>query len=123
MGVSSPRSLPTRGRSGIRALYLVSVQHQGLGLTMNRDKCAFSMSKLTFTGYLLSNQGIGPTESRVEAVMGAREPQNAREVQDGGTMPARFIPNFASIAEPRHRLKRKDTPFVWGKNSKVHLTI
>jgi len=35
---------------------------QEKGLTLNRDKCSFSMSKLTFMGYLLSNQGIGPTE-------------------------------------------------------------
>ena len=49
---------------------------QEKGLTFNSDKCAFSMSKLTFVGYLLSNQGIGPTESREEAVVDAREPQN-----------------------------------------------
>jgi len=35
---------------------------QEKGLTLNKDKCAFSISKLTFMGYLLSNQGIGPTE-------------------------------------------------------------
>ena len=27
---------------------------------------------------------------------------------------AKFIPNLASIAEPLHRLRRKETPFVWG---------
>ena len=90
---------------------------QEKGLTLNRDKCAFSMSKLTFKGYLLSNQGIGPTESRVEAVVDAREPQNAEEVQSFlglVNFSARFIPNLASIAEPLHRLTRKQTPFVWG---------
>jgi len=62
----------------------------------------------------LSNQGIGPTESRVEAVIGARVLQNAEEVQSFlglGNFSARFIPNFASIAEPLHRLTRKQTPF------------
>ena len=90
---------------------------QEKGLTLNRDKCAFSMSKLTFMGYLLSNQGIGPTESRVEAVVDAREPQNAEEVRSFlglVNFSARSIPNLASIAEPLHRLTRKQTPFVWG---------
>ena len=32
-------------------------------------------------GYLLSNQGIGPPESHVEAVVDARESQNVGEVQ------------------------------------------
>lgn len=33
-----------------------SVRIQANGLTLNRDKCAFSMSKLTLMGCLLSNQ-------------------------------------------------------------------
>ena len=40
---------------------------------MSKEKCAFSKLKLTFMGYLLSNQAIGPTESHVEAVIGVRE--------------------------------------------------
>lgn len=90
---------------------------QQKGLTLNRDKCAFSMSKLTFVGCLFSNQGIGHTESRVEAVIDAREPQNAEEVPSFlglVNFSARFIPNLARIAEPLHKLTRKQTPFVWG---------
>ena len=43
------------------------------------------------------------------------EPQNAEEVQSFLGLVnfcARFIPNLASIAEPLHRLKRKQNPFV-----------
>ena len=56
-------------------------------------------------------------ESRVEAVVDARQPQNAEEVRSFlglVNFSARFIPNLASIAEPLHRLTRKQTPFVWG---------
>ena len=84
------------------------------------------MSKLTFRGYLLSNQGIGPTESRVEAVIDAREPQNAEGVRSFlglVNLSARFIPNLASIAELLHRLTRKQTPFVWAQNNKVLLML
>ena len=90
---------------------------QEKGLPLNKDKCTFSMSKLTFMGKLLSNQGIRPTESRVEAVVDAREPQNAKEVRSFlglVNFSARFILNLASIAEPLHRLTRKQIPFVWG---------
>ena len=68
-------------------------------------------------GSLLSNKGIGSTESRVEAVVTAREPQNAGEVRSFlglVNFSARFIPNLASIAEPFHRLTRRETPLVWG---------
>lgn len=45
-----------------------------IGRTLNRDKCAFRMSKLTFVGYILPKQGKEPTQLRVEAVMDTREP-------------------------------------------------
>ena len=65
----------------------------------------------------LSSKGIGPTESRVEAVVRAKEPKNAGEVRSFlglVNFSARFIPNLASITEPFRELTRKDVPFVWG---------
>ena len=47
---------------------------QQRGLTLNSAKCKFKMPQLEFMGYLLSTRGIGPTESKVEAVVNAREP-------------------------------------------------
>ena len=85
-------------------------------ITLNREKCVFQMSKVTFMGYLLSNKGIGPTESRIKAVVTVREPQNAEEVRSFlglVNFSSRFIPNLASIAEPLHKLTRKETLFVW----------
>ena len=73
---------------------------QEKGLTLNMNKCAFSMSKLTFMGYLLSNQRIKPTESRAEAVAYTREPQNAEEVRSFlglVNFSARFIPNLQAL--------------------------
>ena len=87
------------------------------GLTLNKEKCVFRMSQLTFMGYLLSSKGIGPTESRLEAVVRAKEPKNAGEVRSFlglVNFSARFIPNLASITEPLRELTRKDVPFVWG---------
>ena len=58
-----------------------------------------------------------PAGSCVEAVTAAREPQNAEEVRSFlglVNLSASFISNLASIAEPLHRLTRKQTPFVWG---------
>ena len=80
------------------------------------------MSKLTFMGYLLSNKVIGPTESCVEEVVTAREPQNAGEVRSFlglVNFSARLILILASIAEPLHRLTRRDKPFVWGTDQQA----
>ena len=41
----------------------------------------FKMPQLEFMGYFLSTRGIGPTESKVEAVVKAREPNIAEEIK------------------------------------------
>ena len=49
-------------------------------LTLNHEKCHFRMTQITFMGYLLSEEGIGPTNTKVEAVQNARRPESASEV-------------------------------------------
>ena len=91
---------------------------QKRGLTLNREKCQFRMPQLTFMGKVLSERGVGPTETKVEAVLKAREPENATEVRSFlglVNFNARFMPNLATIAEPLRRLTKKDDPFKWKK--------
>ncbi len=91
-------------------------------LTLNEEKCKFHMPQLEFMGLLLSDKGIGPTEAKVEAVVNAREPANSSEVRSFlglANYNARFIPNFASIAEPLRRLTKKGTKFVFGPEQRA----
>ena len=100
-----------------RRLEKVLTRLKERGLTLNKDKCVFNMSKLTFMGLVLSQQGIGPTEEKVKAVKEAREPQNVSEVKSFlglVNFNARFIPDLATIAEPLRRLTKKGVPFVFG---------
>ena len=82
----------------------------------------FRMPQPTFMGYLLSRKGIGPTESRVEAVARAKERTNADEVRSFlglVNFSALFIPNLASMTEPLRELTRKDAPFKCGREQEV----
>ncbi|PFX17159.1 Uncharacterized protein K02A2.6 [Stylophora pistillata] len=47
---------------------------QQRGLTLNRKKCKFKMPQQELMGYLFSTHGIGPRQSKVQAVVNAREP-------------------------------------------------
>lgn len=70
---------------------------QDKNLTLNPQKCQFRMTEITFMGYLLSDQGIGPTSSKVEAVKNARRPESASEVRSFLGLinfSARFIPDL-----------------------------
>jgi len=86
------------------------------GLTLNREKCQFSMNQLEFMGHLISHRGIGPTKTRVEAIANAREPKSVTEVRSFLGLVnfcARFIPNFASVCEPLRRITRQSVEFEW----------
>lgn len=91
---------------------------QQRGLTLNGEKCKFKMPQLEFMGYLLSARGIGPTESKVEAVVNAREPESVAEVRSFMGLvnfSAKFIPNLATVSEPLRQLTRKGVTFKWGE--------
>ena len=91
---------------------------QQRGLTLNSEKCKFKMPQLEFMGYLLSTRGIGPTESKVEAVVNAREPESVAEVRSFMGLvnsSAKFIPNLATVSEPLRQLTRKGVTFKWGE--------
>ena len=86
------------------------------GLTLNREKCQFSMNQLEFMGHLISHRGIGPTKTRVEAIANAREPKSVAEVRSFLGLVnfcARFIPNFASVCEPLRRITKQNVEFEW----------
>ena len=90
-------------------------------LTLNAEKCRFHMTQMVFMGLVLSDNGIGPTEDKVKAIVDAREPQSASEVRSFlglANYNARFIPDFATVAEPLRRLTKKGVRFEFGEEQK-----
>ncbi|VDI49213.1 Hypothetical predicted protein [Mytilus galloprovincialis] len=97
------------------------------GLTVNKAKCEFNKSKVTFFGVVFSKEGISPDPSKVKAVKDATPPTTVPELRSFLGMTnysSRFIRNYASICEPLRRLTRHTT---WTGNgllsNKTHLTI
>ena len=90
-------------------------------LTLNAEKCKFHMTQMVFMGLVLSDKGIGPAEDKVKAIVDAREPQSASEVRSFlglANYNARFIPDFATVAEPLRRLTKKGVRFEFGEEQK-----
>ena len=88
-------------------------------LTLNKAKCIFRMNRIEFMGHLLSERGIGPTESRVKALQEARAPNDSAEVRSFlglVNLSGRFISDLATKAEPLRRLTQKNVPFKWEKD-------
>ncbi|VDI33559.1 Hypothetical predicted protein [Mytilus galloprovincialis] len=87
------------------------------GLTLNIDKCKFNMANIEFMGHMLSEHGIGVSQSKVEAIVNSRRPESVSEIRSFlglVNFVGRFIPNLATAAEPLHRLLHKERKFQWG---------
>ena len=51
-----------------RCLFAVLDRLSEVGLTVNGEKCEFRLSKLTFFGHELTNDGVNPSEEKVAAL-------------------------------------------------------
>jgi len=86
------------------------------GLTLNRQKCEFNKSEVTFFGVVFKGAGISPDPLKVTAIKSMSIPTNVTEVRSFLGMTAycsRFTNDYASITEPLRRLTRKDFQWNW----------
>ena len=91
-------------------------------LKINPKKCVFGTTKLTFAGYCLTDKGIYPDKSKVEAVNNAKTPTNATEVRSFLGLVnfcSHFIKDYATLTEPLRKLTRKDATFAWNKEQQA----
>jgi hypothetical protein len=88
------------------------------GLTLNKDKCLFSVPELVFFVLKISAAGLSPDDKKVEAIQNAPAPTKAGEVRSFLGLVnycARFIPNLATTSEPLRQLTRMGAKWAWGK--------
>ncbi|XP_062556732.1 uncharacterized protein K02A2.6-like [Armigeres subalbatus] len=89
-------------------------------LQLNTQKCQINVTSLEFLGHQLSEEGIRPTESRVQAIKQFRPPTTVAELRSFlglVTYVGRFIPNLASKTDPLRCLLRTGATFKW---SQIH---
>ena len=85
-------------------------------LYVKLEKCEFDVEETTFLGYVISKDGLKMDNDKVKAVLDWPIPTNVKEVQSfiGLCNYYRiFIKDFAKIANPLHKLTRKDVVFNW----------
>ena len=99
-----------------KALRAVLQRLREKNLTLNKDKCEFNQSSISYTGHTLTAEGLMPQDSKIRAVQETEAPKCAKDVKSFLGLVSycsKFIPNFATISEPLRRLTRKNQEFVW----------
>lgn len=88
------------------------------GLRVNSSKCVFAVNELTFSGYRLTDKGIFPDKSKVDAVNQTKRPTNATEVRSFLGLVnycSQFIHHYADLTEPLRKLTKKNVEFQWNE--------
>ena len=86
------------------------------GLTLKPEKCELLSNTVTFVGVSISSDGIKITEDRVEDLLALPEPNTVKRVQKvlgAFNYVRKWIPSYAEVAKPLHKLTVKGTKFYW----------
>ncbi|XP_031347132.1 uncharacterized protein K02A2.6-like isoform X2 [Photinus pyralis] len=83
---------------------------------VNFQKCKFFVQTVEFLGHELSEIGIKPMKSKMEAIERAPEPKNLQQLRSYlGLLNYynKYLPMLSSELHPLYRLEQKDVPFEW----------
>ena len=92
------------------------------GVTLNRDKCEFFVTEINFVGHVISDKGIRPDPSKVEAIVKMPAPTNLTELRrflGMVTYLGKFLPNSSTMTSQLRELLHKDEEWSWGKDQQV----
>ena len=90
------------------------------GLTLNKKKCRWFQSSTPFLGHTISSEGLQQDPQKVKAVKEWVKPtcrRNLKAFLGLASYYRRFVPKFAELAKPLHRLTSESYPFIWSEEA------
>ena len=88
----------------------------GSGIKLNKDKCKFRQSSITFLGHVIDENGIRACPNKVKAVIDMMPPMNTSELKSFMGMVnfmSKYVPNLSTIMSPLSALLKKDNVWIW----------
>ena len=84
------------------------------GIKLNKEKCKFGLTEISFFGHVLSKDGLKADKKKVEAIKNMPSPTNKGELESVLGMLnylSAFAPMLSDMTAPLRELTRKNTVF------------
>ena len=98
------------------SLHLALQRLHNKGLTLNADKCIFSVPKVVFHGHTFTDAGVSPDPHKVTTIHDMAAPSNAGELRsllELTNYVSPFIPNCATVTAPLRDLTGQSAEWSW----------
>lgn len=85
-------------------------------IKLNKDKIQFRVEQVTYSGHILTKEGIKPDPEKITAITQMTEPKNIAELQrflGMTTYMSKFIKNYSTISAPLRELLEKEVEWHW----------
>ena len=86
-------------------------------MTLNREKCQFYKSRISFLGHIMDHQGISQDPQKSKAITEMSPPTTVTQLRRflGMTYQMnRFSPNLAQLFQPLRELLSTKRAWIWG---------
>lgn len=86
------------------------------GVRLQGEKCRWSLPSISYLGFRIDQEGIHPTQDKLDAISKAPVPQNVPQVQAYlGLLNfyRKFLPNASTLLEPLTKLLRANERWRW----------
>src|SRR5690606_8116168 len=91
---------------------------QDYGIRLNAQKCTFRSRNVNFLGHKHSDGTIEPLHSTTSAIANFATPENSTSLRSFLGLAGyylKYVPHYATIAEPLRCLLRKNVVFNWSE--------
>ena len=91
--------------------------------SLSPEKCLSFRSAIKYLGFLINNKGVKADPSKLAPILDLPAPRNIRTLRrflGSAGWYRRFIPNFATVAEPLFRLLKRRSPLIVRQSRKLH---
>lgn len=95
------------------------------GITLNKDKCEFGVTQISFLGHTIGNNAVRPDKQKLSAVTEMPRPTSKtelRRVMGMANYLARFVPYMAEVLQPLSSMMSSRQEFVWGAAQEAAFT-